>query len=160
MCLSKCKKISIGEDKTVYKVFDIYRQYGTGKVFLYSPYYPFMWGECDGKVRQTFVDAPVISPDENLYEGAFHSFANLNLADLEARHLSSSHPCLVFAVVKCTIPTSSDFVYEGSYASEDAVDSYASESLAPVEELNRYCQGQTYSAYADIPSLPVVYPVL
>ena len=131
MCLGKAKKITTEEDIVCYKVFE----YNFGR--LESPFYhtryrlgekkrlkrkdPEMRGlkvlNSNGKVERSY----------SVYGGAYHSLAHYVNAMYLAQRMSSGNRSS--CVVKCIIPKSSKYIYQGEF---DDVTAYASQQLLPV----------------------------
>ena len=147
MCLYKIKKLNKKKDITCYKVFYCVSN-GSGGFSILSIVrdYPYEMGV----VHSINVDFPQIYYIDSTYEpyirgNSFHSFKTLYGAKKMVKFFIKQKPftlptnSIAIIIVKCVIPSDSNFIYKGRYLETDfSLRSYASEKLKPVEIVKYY----------------------
>ena len=147
MCLYKIKKLNKKKDITCYKVFYCVSN-GSGGFSILSIVrdYPYEMSV----VHSTNVDFPQIHYIDSTYEpyirgNSFHSFKTLYGAKKMVKFFIKQKPftlptnSIAIIIVKCVIPSDSNFIYKGRYLETDfSLRSYASEKLKPVEIVKYY----------------------
>lgn len=151
MCLYKIKKLNKKKDITCYKVlYCVSNGSGGFSIFSIVIDYPYEMGV----VHSTNTDSPQInyidSTNEPYIRGnSFHSFKALYGAKKMVKFFLKHKPftlptnSIAIIVVKCAIPSDSNFIYKGKYLETDFnLRSYASEKLKPVEIVKYYPIGR------------------
>lgn len=148
MCLYKIKKLNKKKDITCYKVLYCVSN-GSGGFSILSIVrdYPYEMGV----VHSTNVDFPQIDYIDSTYEpyirgNSLHSFKTLYGAKKmvkfflkHKRGVTLPTNSIAIIIVKCVIPSDSNFTYKGRYLETDFnLRSYASEKLKPVEIVKYY----------------------
>lgn len=147
MCLYKIKKLNKKKDITCYKVlYCVSNGSGGFSIFSIVRDYPYEMGV----VHSTNTDSPQINYIDSTYEpyirgNSFHSFKTLYGAKKMVKFFLKHKPftlptnSIAIIVVKCAIPSDSNFIYKGKYLETDFnLRSYASEKLKPVEIVKYY----------------------
>lgn len=142
MCLFGIKKLNKKKDITCYKVFYcVSNGYGGFSILSIVRDYPYEMGV----VRSTNTDSPQIREYCNITGDSFHSFKTLYGAKKFVKFFLKHKPftlpinSIAIIIVKCVIPSDSNFVYKGIYLETDfSLRSYASEKLKPVEIVKYY----------------------
>lgn len=147
MCLYKIKKLNKKKDITCYKVlYCVSNGSGGFSIFSIVIDYPYEMGV----VHSTNTDSPQInyidSTNEPYIRGnSFHSFKTLYGAKKMVKFFLKHKPftlptnSIAIIIVKCVIPSDSNFIYKGKYLETDSnLRSYASEKLKPVEIVKYY----------------------
>ena len=151
MCLYKIKKLNKKKGITCYKVLYAVPN-GSGGLSMLSLIkdYPYEMGV----VHSTNTNSPQIDYIESTHEpyirgNSLHSFKTLYGAKkmdkffLKQKPLTLPINSIAIIVVKCTIPSDSNFVYEGRFIESNFnLRSYASEKLKPVEIVKYYPIGR------------------
>ena len=133
MCLNKANRIFPDDNIICYKVVIVKNIYN--QKVIKSPYMPKKWvlnrtenlhGRMDLPLRHGYLGDYII-------DGAYHSYKNR--CDAEEHIKLYFHPKTrkYARVVKCIIPKTSHYVYEG--VTDTGRDSYASQKLKPIELL-------------------------
>ena len=147
MCLYKIKKLNKKKDTTCYKVLYCVSN-GSGGFSMLSLIkdYPYEMGI----VHSTNTDSPQIDYIDSTYEpyirgNSLHSFKTLYGAKKFVKFFLKHKPftlpinSIAIIIVKCVIPSDSNFVYKGIYLETDfSLRSYASEKLEPIEIVKYY----------------------
>lgn len=142
MCLFGIKKLNKKKDITCYKVLYAVPN-GSGGLSMLSLIkdYPYEMGV----VHSTNTDSPQIREYCNITGNSFHSFKTLYGAKKMVKFFLKHKPftlpinSIAIIIVKCVIPSDSNFVYKGIYLETDfSLRSYASEKLKPVEIVKYY----------------------
>lgn len=142
MCLYKIKKLNKKKDITCYKVLYCVSN-GSGGFSILSIVrdYPYEMGV----VHSTNVDFPQIREYCNITGDSFHSFKTLYGAKKMVKFFLKHKPftlptnSIAIIIVKCVIPSDSNFTYKGKYLETDSnLRSYVSEKLKPVEIVKYY----------------------
>ena len=147
MCLYKIKKLNKKKDITCYKVLYAVPN-GSGGLSMLSLIkdYPYEMGV----VHSTNTDSPQISHIESTHEpyirgNSLHSFKTLYGAKKMVKFFLKQKPFMLpmnsiaIIIVKCVIPSDSNFIYKGRFLDKDFnLRSYASEKLEPVEIVKYY----------------------
>ena len=147
MCLYKIKKLNKKKDITCYKVLYAASN-GSGGFSMLSIIkdYPYEMGV----VHSTNTDSPQISHIDSTYEpyirgNSLHSFKTLYGAKKMVKFFLKQKPFMLpmnsiaIIIVKCVIPSDSNFVYKGRFIETDFnLRSYASEKLKPIEIVKYY----------------------
>lgn len=150
MCLDRIKKVNQKKDITCYKVFhSVVNDYGGFSMLSVIRDYPYEMGT----VHSTNTDSPEIkyifkynhSNKKPYIKGdSFHSFKTLYGAKKLAEFFATKNDIMpekskAIIVVKCVIPSDSNFTYKGRFIESDFnLRSYASEKLKPVEIVTSY----------------------
>lgn len=147
MCLYKIKKLNKKKDITCYKVlYTVHDGSGGFSILSIVRDYPYEIGV----VHSTNVDFPQIHYIDSTYEpyirgNSFHSFKTLYGAKKMVKFFIKQKPftlptnSIAIIIVKCVIPSDSNFIYKGRYLETDfSLRSYASEKLKPVEIVKYY----------------------
>lgn len=147
MCLYKIKKLNKKKDITCYKVlYCVSNGSGGFSIFSIVIDYPYEMGV----VHSTNTDSPQINYIDSTYEpyirgNSFHSFKTLYGAKKMVKFFLKHKPftlptnSIAIIIVKCVIPSDSNFTYKGKYLETDSnLRSYASEKLKPVEIVKYY----------------------
>lgn len=150
MCLDRIKKVNQKKDIVCYKVFhSVANDYGGFSMLSIVRDYPYEMGT----VHSTNTDSPEIkyifkyngSSEKPYIRGnSFHSFKTLYGAKKFAKFFASRNGIMpekskAILVVKCIIPSDSNFTYEGRFIESDFnLRSYASEKLKPIEIVTSY----------------------
>ena len=148
MCLYKIKKINQKKDITCYTVlYAVSNGSGGFSILSIVRDYPYEMGV----VHSTNVDFPQIKYIDSTYESyitgnSFHSFKTLYGAKKMAKFFLKHKRGVILPInsiaiiiVKCVIPSDSNFIYKGRYLETDSnLRSYASEKLKPVEIVKYY----------------------
>ena len=147
MCLYKIKKLNQKKDITCYKVlYAVSNGSGGFSILSIIKDYPYEMGV----VHSTNTDSPQIEYIDSTYEpyitgNSFHSFKTLYGAKKMVKFFLKQKPLtlpinsIAIIVVKCAIPSDSNFVYEGRFIESNFnLRSYASEKLKPVEIVKYY----------------------
>ena len=147
MCLYKIKKLNKKKDITWYKVLYCVSN-GSGGFSMLSLIkdYPYEMGV----VHSTNTDSPQIDYIDSTYEpyirgNSLHSFKTLYGAKKMVKFFLKQKPftlpinSIAIIIVKCVIPSDSNFIYKGIFLEKDfSLRSYASEKLEPVERVKYY----------------------
>ena len=147
MCLYKIKKLNKKKDTTCYKVLYCVSN-GSGGFSMLSLIkdYPYEMGV----VHSTNTDSPQIDYIESTYEpyirgNSLHSFKTLYGAKKMVKFFLKHKPftlptnSIAIIIVKCVIPSDSNFIYKGIFLEKDfSLRSYASEKLEPIEIVKYY----------------------
>ena len=147
MCLYKIKKLNKKKDITCYKVLYAVPN-GSGGLSMLSLIkdYPYEMGV----VHSTNTDSPQISHIDSTYEpyirgNSLHSFKTLYGAKKMVKCFLKQKPFMLpmnsiaIIIVKCVIPSDSNFIYKGRFLEKDfSLRSYASEKLEPIEIVKYY----------------------
>ena len=147
MCLYKIKKLNKKKDITCYKVFYCVSN-GSGGFSILSIVrdYPYEMSV----VHSTNTDSPQIDYIDSTYEpyirgNSLHSFKTLYGAKKMVKFFLKHKPftlptnSIAIIIVKCVIPSDSNFIYKGIFLEKDfSLKSYASEKLKPVEIVKYY----------------------
>ena len=142
MCLFGIKKLNKKKDITCYKVLYAVPN-GSGGFSMLSIVrdYPYEMGV----VHSTNTDSPQIREYCNITGDSFHSFKTLYGAKKFVKFFLKHKPftlpinSIAIIIVKCVIPSDSNFAYKGIYLETDfSLRSYASEKLKPVEIVKYY----------------------
>lgn len=135
------KKLNKKKDITCYKVFYCSNGYGGFSILSIVRGYPYEMGV----VHSTNTDSPQIREYCNITGDSFHSFKTLYGAKKFVKFFLKHKPftlpinSIAIIIVKCVIPSDSNFVYKGIYLETDfSLRSYASEKLKPVEIVKYY----------------------
>lgn len=138
MCLFGIKKLNKKKDITCYKVFYCVSNGYSGFIVRDYPYEM-------GVVHSTNTVSPQIREYCNITGDSFHSFKTLYGAKKFVKFFLKHKPftlpinSIAIIIVKCVIPSDSNFVYKGIYLETDfSLRSYASEKLKPVEIVKYY----------------------
>lgn len=147
MCLYRIKKLNKKKDITCYKVlYAVSNGYGGFSILSIVRDYPYEIGV----VHSTNVDFPQIRYIDSTYEpyirgNSFHSFKTLYGAKKMVKFFLKQKPftlpinSIAIIIVKCVIPSDSNFIYKGRFIETDFnLRSYASEKLKPVEIVKYY----------------------
>lgn len=154
MCLDRIKKVNQKKDIICYKVFhSVANDYGGFSMLSIIRDYPYEMGT----VHSTNTDFPEIkynleikykySPSNKkpyIRGDSFHSFKTLYGAKKFAKFFASRNDIMpekskAILVVKCVIPSDSNFTYKGRFIESDFnLRSYASEKLKPIEIVTSY----------------------
>ena len=147
MCLYKIKKINQKKDITCYKVlYCVSNGYGGFSMLSIIRDYPYEMGV----VHSTNTDSPQIEYMDSTYEpyirgNSLHSFKTLYGAKKMVKFFLKHKPftlptnSIAIIIVKCVIPSDSNFIYKGIFLEKDfSLRSYASEKLEPVEIVKYY----------------------
>lgn len=147
MCLYRIKKLNKKKDITCYKVlYAVSNGYGGFSMLSLIKDYPYEMGV----VHSTNTDSPQINYIDSTYEpyirgNSFHSFKTLYGAKKMVKFFLKHKPftlpinSIAIIIVKCIIPSDSNFIYKGKYLETDSnLRSYASEKLKPVEIVKYY----------------------
>lgn len=151
MCLYKIKKLNKKKDITCYKVlYAVSNGSGGFSILSIVRDYPYEMGV----VHSTNVDFPQIRYIDSTYEpyirgNSFHSFKTLYGAKKMVKFFLKHKPftlptnSIAIIIVKCVIPSDSNFIYKGKYLETDfSLRSYASEKLKPIEIVKYYPIGR------------------
>ena len=147
MCLYKIKKLNKKKDITCYKVFYCVSN-GSGGFSILSIVrdYPYEMSV----VHSTNTDSPQIDYIDSTYEpyirgNSLHSFKTLYGAKKMVKFFLKHKPftlptnSIAIIIVKCVIPSDSNFIYKGIFLEKDfSLKSYASEKLEPIEIVKYY----------------------
>lgn len=142
MCLYEIKKLNKKKDITCYKVLYGVPN-GSGGLSMLSIVrdYPYEMGV----VHSTNTDSPQIREYCNITGDSFHSFKTLYGAKKFVKFFLKHKPftlptnSIAIIIVKCIIPSNSNFIYKGIFLEKDfSLRSYASEKLEPVEIVKYY----------------------
>ena len=147
MCLYRIKKLNKKKDITCYKVFYCVSN-GSGGFSILSIVrdYPYEMSV----VHSTNTDSPQIDYIDSTYEpyirgNSFHSFKTLYGAKKMVKFFLKHKPftlptnSIAIIIVKCVIPSDSNFIYKGIFLEKDfSLKSYASEKLEPIEIVKYY----------------------
>ena len=147
MCLYKIKKLNQKKDITCYKVlYAVSNGSGGFSILSIIKDYPYEMGV----VHSTNTDSPQIEYMDSTYEpyirgNSLHSFKTLYGAKKMVKFFLKHKPftlptnSIAIIIVKCAIPSDSNFTYKGKYLETDSnLRSYASEKLEPVEIVKYY----------------------
>ena len=142
MCLFGIKKLNKKKDITCYKVlYAVPNNSGGFSMLSLVKDYPYEMGV----VHSTNTDSPQIREYCNITGDSFHSFKTLYGAKKFVKFFLKHKPftlpinSIAIIIVKCVIPSDSNFVYKGIYLETDfSLRSYASEKLKPVEIVKYY----------------------
>lgn len=147
MCLYKIKKLNKKKDIACYKVlYAVPNGSGGFSILSIVRDYPYEMGV----VHSTNVDFPQIHYIDSTYESyirgnSFHSFKTLYGAKKMVKFFLKQKPftlpmnSIAIIIVKCVIPSDSNFIYKGRFLEKDFnLRSYASEKLKPVEIVKYY----------------------
>lgn len=142
MCLFGIKKLNKKKDITCYKVlYAVPNSSGGFSMLSLIKDYPYEMGV----VHSTNTDSPQIREYCNITGDSFHSFKTLYGAKKFVKFFLKHKPftlpinSIAIIIVKCVIPSDSNFVYKGIYLETDfSLRSYASEKLKPVEIVKYY----------------------
>ena len=147
MCLYKIKNLNKKKDITCYKVFYcVSNGYGGFSMLSIVRDYPYEMGV----VHSTNVDFPQINYIGSTYEpyirgNSLHSFKTLYGAKKMVKFFLKQKPFMLpmnsiaIIIVKCAIPSDSNFIYKGRFLDKDFnLRSYASEKLKPIEIVKYY----------------------
>lgn len=151
MCLNEIKKINQKKDITCYKVLYTVQDgdYGGFSMLSIVRDYPYEMGV----VHSTNTDSPEIKEYDYdtkkpyITGNSFHSFKTLYGAKKLVKFLLKHNRALVtlpinsiaIIIVKCVIPSDSNFTYKGRYLETDFnLRSYASEKLKPIKIVASY----------------------
>lgn len=147
MCLYKIKKLNKKKDITCYKVlYGVSNGSGGFSILSIVRDYPYEMSV----VHSTNTDFPQIDYIDSTYEpyitgDSFHSFKTLYGAKKFVKFFLKHKPftlpinSIAIIIVKCVIPSDSNFVYKGIYLETDfSLRSYASEKLEPIEIVKYY----------------------
>ena len=142
MCLFGIKKLNKKKDITCYKVLQaVPNSSGGFSMLSLVKDYPYEMGV----VHSTNTDSPQIREYCNITGDSFHSFKTLYGAKKFVKFFLKHKPftlpinSIAIIIVKCVIPSDSNFVYKGIYLETDfSLRSYASEKLKPVEIVKYY----------------------
>ena len=147
MCLYKIKKLNKKKDITCYKVLYAASN-GSGGFSMLSIIKDYQYEI--GVVHSTNVDSPQIDYIESTHEpyirgNSLHSFKTLYGAKKMVKFFLKQKPFMLpmnsmaIIIVKCVIPSDSNFIYKGRFLDKDFnLRSYASEKLEPVEIVKYY----------------------
>ena len=159
MCLYKIKKLNKKKDITCYKVlYCVSNGSGGFSILSIIKDYPYEMGV----VHSTNTNSPQIDYIESTYEpyirgyepyirgNSLHSFKTLYGAKKMAKFFLKHKRGVILPInsiaiiiVKCVIPSDSNFTYKGRYLETDfSLRSYASEKLKPVEIVKYYPIGR------------------
>ena len=151
MCLYKIKKLNQKKDITCYKVlYAVSNGSGGFSILSIIKDYPYEMGV----VHSTNTDSPQIEYMDSTYEpyirgNSLHSFKTLYGAKKMVKFFLKHKPftlptnSIAIIIVKCAIPSDSNFTYKGKYLETDSnLRSYASEKLEPVEIVKYYPIGR------------------
>ena len=147
MCLYKIKKLNKKKDITCYKVLYCVPN-GSGGLSMLSLLkdYPYEMSV----VHSTNTDSPQIDYIDSTYEpyirgNSLHSFKTLYGAKKMVKCFLKRKPftlptnSIAIIIVKCIIPSDSNFIYKGIFLEKDfSLRSYASEKLEPIEIVKYY----------------------
>lgn len=146
MCLYRIKKLNKKKDITCYKVLYAVPNGSGGFSILSIRDYPYEMGV----VHSTNTDSPQIDYIDSTYEpyirgNSFHSFKTLYGAKKMVKFFLKQKPftlpinSIAIIIVKCVIPSDSNFIYKGRFIETDFnLRSYASEKLKPIEIVKYY----------------------
>lgn len=149
MCLNTIKKINQKKDITCYKVLYTVHDgdYGGFSMLSIVRDYPYEMGV----VHSTNTDSPQIKETDTkkpyITGNSFHSFKTLYGAKKMVKFLRKHNRALLtfpinsiaIIIVKCVIPSDSNFTYKGRYLETDFnLRSYASEKLKPIKIVAYY----------------------
>ena len=147
MCLNTIKKKNQKKDITCYKVlYTVTDDHGGFSMLSIVRDYPYEMGT----VHSTNTDSPQINYIDSTYEpyirgNSFHSFKTLYGAKKMVKFFLKHKPftlptnSIAIIIVKCVIPSDSNFTYKGKYLETDSnLRSYASEKLEPIEIVKYY----------------------
>ena len=151
MCLYKIKKLNQKKDITCYKVlYAVSNGSGGFSILSIIKDYPYEMGV----VHSTNTDSPQIEYMDSTYEpyirgNSLHSFKTLYGAKKMVKFFLKHKPftlptnSIAIIIVKCTIPSDSNFIYKGIFLEKDfSLKSYASEKLEPIEIVKYYPIGR------------------
>ena len=147
MCLYKIKKLNKKKDITCYKVlYGVPNGSGGFSMLSLIKDYPYEMGV----VHSTNTDSPQIEYMDSTYEpyirgNSLHSFKTLYGAKKMVKCFLKQKPftlptnSIAIIIVKCIIPSDSNFIYKGIFLEKDfSLRSYASEKLEPIEIVKYY----------------------
>ena len=147
MRLYKIKKLNKKKDITCYKVlYCVPNDSGGLSMLSLIKDYPYEMGV----VHSTNTDSPQISHIDSTYEpyirgNSLHSFKTLYGAKKMVKFFLKQKPFMLpmnsiaIIIVKCVIPSDSNFIYKGIFLEKDfSLRSYASEKLKPIEIVKYY----------------------
>lgn len=147
MCLYKIKKLNQKKDITCYKVlYAVSNGSGGFSILSIIKDYPYEMGV----VHSTNTDFPQIEYMDSTYEpyirgNSLHSFKTLYGAKKMVKFFLKHKPftlptnSIAIIIVKCVIPSDSNFIYKGIFLEKDfSLKSYASEKLEPIEIVKYY----------------------
>ena len=147
MCLYKIKKLNKKKDTTCYKVlYGVSNGSGGFSMLSLIKDYPYEMGV----VHSTNTDSPQIDYIDSTYEpyirgNSLHSFKTLYGAKKMVKCFLKQKPftlpinSIAIIIVKCVIPSDSNFIYKGIFLEKDfSLRSYASEKLEPIEIVKYY----------------------
>ena len=147
MCLYKIKKLNQKKDITCYKVlYGVSNGSGGFSILSIIKDYPYEMSV----VHSTNTDSPQIDYIESTYEpyirgNSLHSFKTLYGAKKMVKFFLKHKPftlptnSIAIIIVKCIIPSDSNFIYKGIFLEKDfSLRSYASEKLEPIEIVKYY----------------------
>ena len=147
MCLYKIKKLNKKKGITCYKVLYAVPN-GSGGLSMLSLIkdYPYEMGV----VHSTNTNSPQIDYIESTHEpyirgSSLHSLKTLYGAKKMVKFFLKQKPFMLpmnsiaIIIVKCVIPSDSNFIYKGRFLDKDFnLRSYASEKLEPIEIVKYY----------------------
>lgn len=151
MCLNTIKKINQKKDITCYKVlYTVTDDHGGFSMLSIVRDYPYEMGT----VHSTNTDSPQIKETDTknpyITGNSFHSFKTLygakKLVKFLLKHNKHNRALAILPInsiaiiiVKCVIPSDSNFTYKGRYLETDFnLRSYASEKLKPIKIVASY----------------------